>query len=384
MSDNTFKTPFGAFKLQRLPRNKAEKLRAWDATDEYLLNMLYENKLNLGQTLICNDAFGALSVALSPNLPTNWSDSSLAHKALRKNLAANELDKKSVICLDSLSSPTTEVNLVLIKIPKTLALLEDQLIRLRPKLTKNTKIMLAGMAKHMPSSIWKLLERIIGPTTTSLAVKKARIIEVHYDATLPPIANPYPVSWKLEKSDIELSNHANVFSREKLDVGTRFLLEHLPQTDGDGDIIDLGCGNGVLGLMAARQNPLLKVHFVDESYMAVASARKNFIQIVERDADISDRAQFHVAGGLKNFEDNSVDMVLCNPPFHQHQTVGDSTAKAMFRQAARVLLPGGELWVVGNQHMGYHQRLRREFDRVNLVASNRKFVILKATNLIDE
>ena len=50
----------------------------------------------------------------------------------------------------------------------------------------------------------------------------------------------------------------------------------------------------------------------------------------------------------------------------------------MFRHSARVLRDGGELWVVGNRHLDYHLKLRRWFSSVEVVASNKKFVVLRA------
>ena len=125
--------------------------------------------------------------------------------------------------------------------------------------------------------------------------------------------------------------------------------------------------------MCIRDSPEATVHFVDESFMAVASARDNF-----RAAFGADRAaEFRVGDGLGEFAAASADLVLCNPPFHQQHAVGDRLAQRMFHDAKRVLRPGGELWVVGNRHLGYHVALKRLFGQVELVASNAKFVILR-------
>jgi 16S rRNA (guanine1207-N2)-methyltransferase len=231
------------------------------------------------------------------------------------------------------------------------------------------------MVKKMPSSLWQMLERIIGPAETSLARKKARLINVGVDLQLPLPKNPYPKRWRCDEMPFEIINHANVFSRERLDIGTRFLLQHFPGTRGVTEIIDLGCGNGLLGLLAAQQNPEARLHFVDESYMAIASARENFQQF---DAALQN-AQFHLGDGLTAFDKNSADLVLCNPPFHQSHALGDTVALSMFKGSARVLRDGGALWVVGNRHLGYHAKLRRWFAAVDLVASNRKFVILRCS-----
>jgi 23S rRNA (guanine1835-N2)-methyltransferase len=372
-SETRLITPAGDFELHRYPARKRELLRAWDAADEYLLHELSAQNLPQQKTLILNDSFGALAVALNQLAPLSWSDSWMAHQAMRKNLERNALDPASVSILPSTDVPDESPALVLIKVPKSLALLEDQLIRLKPLLTEQSRVIVAGMVKTMPSSLWKMLEKIIGPTQTSLAKKKARLIEVSVDPRLAIPENFYPICWRLEGTEFEIINHANVFSRERLDLGTRFLLQHTPHTKGSREIIDLGCGNGVLGLMAAQKNPEARLHFVDESYMAIASARANFQQL---DATLK-RAKFHLGNGLANFDKHSADLVLCNPPFHHSHATGDTLALAMFGQSADVLREDGGLWVVGNRHLDYPIKLKRWFRSVDVVASNNKFVILK-------
>jgi 16S rRNA (guanine1207-N2)-methyltransferase len=50
----------------------------------------------------------------------------------------------------------------------------------------------------------------------------------------------------------------------------------------------------------------------------------------------------------------------------------------MFTGSRAALRPGGELWVVGNRHLGYHVKLKRVFGNCDVVASNPKFVVLRA------
>lgn len=373
--DTNLHVPQGRFHLRRLPRNHPPSLRAWDAADEYLLAHLAEQELPAAgsRVLIVNDSFGSLAVALAAHRPQALSDSWLAQQATRDNLAANGLAADAVTLHGSLNRPDGPIDLLLIKLPKTLALLEDELCRLRPLLAASCRIIAAAMIKGLPSSAWQTLERILGPTTPSLAWKKARLIQVALDHALPTPGSPYPTHYTLEGTEWRITNHANVFSRDSLDIGTRLFLRHLPVRPAAREIIDLGCGNGVIGLCAARDNPEAKLHFIDESVMAIASARDNFQRIHPgRDA------RFHLGNGLDGAARESADLILCNPPFHQQQTIGDQIALAMFRQACRVLRTGGELWVVGNRHLGYHQSLGRLFGRVETVASDRKFVVLCA------
>jgi len=117
-----------------------------------------------------------LAVALNSFQPLAVSDSYLSQQATRLNLAGNDLPEHSVKLINSLETLEGEFDLVLIKAPKTLALLEDELIRLHPYLTPSTQVILAGMIKILPSAVWKTLERLVGPTTTALARKKTRLI----------------------------------------------------------------------------------------------------------------------------------------------------------------------------------------------------------------
>jgi len=367
--------------LWRFPYSSQDQLRAWDAADELVLDHLLALSAPNASPLIVNDGFGALCAALQAYQPISWSDSWLAHQGLQANLQNNHLPVEHVTCLPSTTSPTGKFPWVVMKVPKNLALFEDQLLRIRPCLAPDSRIWVAGMTKTMPRSVWQKLERIIGPTHTSQARKKARYVEVTFDSTLEPGDNPYPTAWHFDPLGLDMINHANVFSRERLDIGTRLLLQHMPKacdtaTNCVKDIIDLGCGNGIVGILAAQQHPGARLRFIDESYMAIASARANF----EQRSLPKRTAHFIVANGLYDCGAQQADLILCNPPFHAGHAVGDASAMAMFGEAARVLKVEGELWVVGNRHLDYHIKLKRWFKRVELVASNSKFVVLKATS----
>lgn len=373
---DTLTSPQGSFQLARYPFSKRDLLRAWDAGDEYLLHYLDENALLAGvrRLLIINDSFGALSVALSHHALMMISDSWLAQQAVCANLKRNQLDTDAVTLLDSLAWPEAPVDLAIIKIPKSHALLEDQLFHLRPLLNEKTVLVGAGMVKGIHRNTLQLFEKIIGPVRTSLARKKARLVFPAFDPHLDPGVSPYPSSYKLENTDFRIVNHANVFSRERLDIGTRLLLANLPKSHGECDVIDLGCGNGVVGLMIRDGNEQARVHFVDESFMAIASAKENFSSAFPGDAS----AQFTAGDCLASFAAGSADLVLINPPFHQQHAITGSIANRMFRDALRVLRPGGECRVIGNRHLGYHRQLGRLFRHCEVVAGNPKFVVLSA------
>lgn len=360
--------------LERYPPMPEEApLQAWDAADEYLLQDLPQAD---GPTLIFNDAFGALTCALAARNPWSISDSFIAQQAARHNLHLNQISPDSVTFQDSLAPLPAAPGLVLIKIPKQLALLEQQLRALRTVVTPQTRIIAGAKARDIHNSTLALFEKILGPTTTSLAWKKARLI--YGSVTLPALpAAPETLNWKLDGTSWTIHNHANVFSRTRLDIGARFFMAHLPE-NVEGEMADLGCGNGVIGLTLLAQNPQAQVTFVDESYMALASSRLN----VEHNLpDALPRCEFVVNNALAGIEPDRFHAVLCNPPFHQQHAITDHIAWQMFNDARRCLKYGGELRVVGNRHLDYYRKLKKVFGNCTSIATNNKFVVLKAVKL---
>ncbi|MDU7256745.1 MAG: 23S rRNA (guanine(1835)-N(2))-methyltransferase RlmG [Escherichia coli] len=313
---------FRSLTLQRFPAtDDVNPLQAWEAADEYLLQQLDDTEIR-GPVLILNDAFGALSCALAEHKPYSIGDSYISELATRENLRLNGIDESSV--------------------------------------------------KFLDSTALELFEKVLGPTTTTLAWKKARLINCTFNE--PPLADaPQTVSWKLEGTDWTIHNHANVFSRTGLDIGARFFMQHLPE-NLEGEIVDLGCGNGVIGLTLLDKNPQAKVVFVDESPMAVASSRLN---VETNMPEALDRCEFMINNALSGVEPFRFNAVLCNPPFHQQHALTDNVAWEMFHHARRCLKINGELYIVANRHLDYFHKLKKIFGNCTTIATNNKFVVLK-------
>ncbi|MEU9296466.1 methyltransferase [Streptomyces sp. NPDC048266] len=382
---NRLTTSWGAFTLTRFPEDPRDQLRAWDAADEYLLGNLAESGTDLSGTVaVLGDRWGALVTALQAagtGELVQITDSYLGGRATRANLARAGAAPDAVRLLTTQDPPPERIDVLLVRVPKSLALLEDQLHRLAPAVHEDTVIIGTGMVKEIHTSTLRLFERILGPTRTSLAVKKARLIHTTADPATSPRPNPWPHRYDLPADTpapglpgLTVTNHAGVFCADRLDVGTRFFLANLPGGLGRARVADLGCGNGVVGLAIALSEPDAELVFTDESYQAVASAEENFRAHV----GTGRKAEFLVGDGLTDLPAGSVDLVLNNPPFHSHQATTDRTARRMFAEARRALRPGGELWVIGNRHLGYHVTLRRIFGNSELIASDAKFVVLRA------
>ncbi len=385
-------------KLSRFPLAQVNRsLQAWDASDEYLLKHIKEEQLILdnARVLIFNDAFGALTTnfctPLEVTLPNKSlsnttdvyciNDSYVSSQGITHNISKNQLDDNNITQLNCLDTLPTDIDVVLFKIPKSKSLLIAQLIQIKKNVeysNKNTVFIAADRAKDIHRSTLTLFEKYLGTTTTSLAVKKARLVFCQFDQKQTH-TSPFPTVWPLTNKslnrDFVICNHANVYAREKLDIGARYFIENLPEVNPNSQVIDLGCGNGVIGLTILANQPTACIQFIDESHMAITSAQVN---IETNFPALATQCQFTLNDCLTNIESNSVDLILCNPPFHQQSATTDHIAWQMFKDSHRVLKKGGELRIIGNRQLAYHIKLKRIFGNEKLIASNEKFVTQSA------
>ncbi|MBZ9611123.1 methyltransferase [Rheinheimera maricola] len=381
--NTTFTYAQGSLQLQRWPLNQPNSsLQAWDAADELLIQHTFEAAEQFKtqyqrepHLLIINDSYGALSCALAQFQQTQINDSVLAelgtlHNRSQNNLALNNLQQKS-----SLEEYPDKPDIVLLKLPNNHSYLQYILQQLASTISPDSAVLASAKAKDINRNVLAMFSSTLGPTSASLTVKKCRLVRCQVQ--LPSLAVSqvqFPLRWPLENSAYTLVNHANVFSREKLDQGARFFLQHLPDIEDGQTIIDLGCGNGVLGLPLLSQAKAIQMLFCDESYMAVDSARQT---IAENLPQHLLQCRFIADDCLSQQADKSADVVLCNPPFHQQHAVTSHIASQMFADAKRVLRQGGRLRIVANRHLGYQDLLKRLFGNCRHLSADAKFVILE-------
>jgi 23S rRNA (guanine1835-N2)-methyltransferase len=377
-----FHSPFGEFTLERRPPTPNQPFQAWDATDEYLLDEFARfaapDTTRAIRALVVNDAFGALALALHEWKPASWGDSRTAQLALADNFARNAVANETT-WIPATRGPATAGSLpyraVLWRIPKSLALFRQQAALLQRSLAGDALVLAGGMIKHLPEQTVEILEGL-GRVDILHARKKSRLFRVTPQSSLPDIALASEKSLRIPELDLELEGDANVFARDKFDIGARCFIEQFGKLPRAGSIADLGCGNGILGIVAQRLQPAARVAFFDESFQAVSSAERNYRCNIA--ASTGSEPQFECDDGLNHYEGAPFDLVLCNPPFHQNHATGDQIAWQMFTQSRQHLVAGGELWVVGNRHLDYHAKMKRVFGNCRQIAGNSKFVVLAA------
>jgi 16S rRNA (guanine1207-N2)-methyltransferase len=164
----------------------------------------------------------------------------------------------------------------------------------------------------------------------------------HYFSSAPKCVNRFGlVRTHLRAKPFEFLTSSSVFSKRKVDPGTRLLIETmvLPQK---GNILDIGCGYGVVGIAAAAFNPQLDVVMTDVNMRAVRLARQN----VELNKIVN--AEVRYGCFYEPVMDLRFNCVLSNPPV----SAGMETVKAIVKQAPVVMAPKTSFQMVIRSKIG--------------------------------
>jgi len=364
--------------LTRAPDVQAPNLVAVDATDRLLLDTAADlvAACGPGEVVVVDDQYGALTVGLTGlhgatgvrvHTDRLTGELALAANAARVGLA----DAYSVHGLDA--DLLGGARLVLLQLPRSLAALDEVAAAVARWAAPDVTLLAGGRDKHMTRAMNDVLARHLGEVSAGRGRQKSRVLTAHGARRNPSGGTArYPERQHHEEFDLTLCAHGAAFAGTKVDLGTRFLLGHLPRMAPDAvDVVDLGCGTGVVAAVVERARPGARVLATDESAAAVASARAT--------AEANGLAFTVVRDlGLSQQPDAGADLVLLNPPFHSGATIHPGVARPLFTEAARVLRPGGELWTVYNSHLEHKSTLAGLVGRTEQVGRSTTFTVTRS------
>ncbi len=158
-----------------------------------------------------------------------------------------------------------------------------------------------------------------------------------------------------------------VFSWNRLDAGTRLLIDTLPALDGRG--ADLGCGTGLLSQAVLARPDVSGLVLLDLDRRAMEAARRN----LDDGRTTFQWADARSAAGLAG-----LDFVVTNPPFHDAGQEDRRLGHAFITAAHGALRKGGVLWLVANRHLPYEAALSSLFAAVTLRAQRDGFKVYEA------
>lgn len=168
-----------------------------------------------------------------------------------------------------------------------------------------------------------------------------------------------------------LWSEPGLFSWDRLDPGTRLLLEHVPDASVDS-CMDLCCGYGALAAgMLARGISVGHLTLVDADIRALRMAERNV-----RGFDVAIRACWLDA--VREELPGRMELIVCNPPFHEDQHRDSGLGQSILARACNSLRNGGQLWAVANRQLPYEQALHDAAGAVRVVVQQKGFKVLMA------
>ena len=191
----------------------------------------------------------------------------------------------------------------------------------------------------------------------------------YYTADPTSESKPVPCAFPYRGHGMNFMTDAGVFSKGELDQGTRLLLDALPALSGD--VLDLGCGWGAIGVSIARANPECRVVMADVNRRALQLSRDN----LERNKTT---AEVMESDGMAAVLDRSFDAVITNPPIR----AGKQVIYKMFADSAAHLKQGGALYLVIRKQQGAEscvKYLKTLFGEVEKLDKSGGFWVLKAS-----
>ena len=311
--------------------------------------------------MIYGDSFGYLATQIKAKSICIAVDGAAQKGAIIKNLEDNKV--KSPVTFITLTEETPEkCAIAFIKIPKSLEQFELFLHHFMHNASQDSEIVCGFMTRHFSKQLVSICEDYFEEVSQSLAWKKARLLICKKGKKLEKKTLINTISFNNEP----ISQHYGVFSSNSIDAATQLLMAQIKTVEDETKVMDLGCGNGIIGLHLMKLNDTIDLHLVDDSFMAVESAKLNI-----------QNATFHHAYNLDSFSDNSFDLIVTNPPFHVGHEIDISVPIRLFKEAHDKLKVGGLFYVVANNHLNYKTHLSKLFKEIEVAEDNEKFTTYK-------
>lgn len=164
----------------------------------------------------------------------------------------------------------------------------------------------------------------------------------HYYTSDPSVkSEEREIEYEVAGNHFKFTTDNGVFSKNHVDIATSFLLKTIYE-EVQGDVLDVGCGYGVIGISVAKKSNVRSVTMLDVNRRALELAQRNS----ERNK-INDKIKIVESDGFEKI-DEKYDTIITNPPIR----AGKSVIYKMYEDAKEHLKDGGVLYLVINKKHG--------------------------------
>jgi 16S rRNA (guanine1207-N2)-methyltransferase len=363
--------------LRRAPDVEAPDLVAVDATDRLLLDEAADLLVTCrpGEVAVVDDNYGALTLGAAAlhraadirvHQDLLVGELALARNAERTGLTG--VYRQLPLAVELVDG----ARVVLVQAPKGLEALREIAEVVAASAAPDVTLLVGGRVKHMTHAMNDVLGASFSDVSATLARQKSRVLVARGPR---PGSSSFPRQQEHPDLGLTVCAHGAAFAGTKIDIGTRALLGSLDRMAPSArTALDLGCGTGVLAAVLARSRPELELLAVDQSAAAVASATATAAV-----NGLADRIRVLRDDAAASVPDRSVDLAVCNPPFHLGAAVVTTAADRLFAAAGRVLRPGGELWTVYNSALRHKPTLTKLVGPTHVVDRTPKFTVTVST-----
>lgn len=327
---------------------------------------------------------GAGAVRLANQLPNgqlwlhdiNYIATQMASETIRLNRISNA---RVLADIDLPAELENSCDIVVVELPKGRKLTQRWLAQAFRGLRTGGVLYLCGANRQGINSLVKDAENLFGESGVLGYKKGNRLVrfqkkQPEWPASgwwqIPGIA---PGTWhtvviQTPSGNIELFSLPGIFSFDQLDDGTQLLLDSLPEVH-DMNVLDLGCGYGIIGISAAHSGAAA-VDLLDVNLLAVAASNLN----IER-LGLTNACAF-ASDVLSAVPDKKYGLILSNPPFHTGRDVDYQVANAFIKQSYQALETGGRLYIVANRFIRYEKIMEMHFQQVKETIQSPRFHVL--------
>ncbi|GAE35319.1 class I SAM-dependent methyltransferase [Halalkalibacter akibai] len=181
-------------------------------------------------------------------------------------------------------------------------------------------------------------------------------------------------SFVLRGNKLSFYSDRGVFSKKEVDFGSKLLTDVFSFPEVRGDILDVGCGYGPIGLSIAKTDLDRTVHMIDVNERALSLSQKN------ADRNQITNVQIYKSDRLENVDTKGFAAIVTNPPIR----AGKQIVHSIFEQAQQHLTSGGELWVVIQKKQGAPsavEKLETLFQEVEVLEKKKGYYIIRAKKI---
>jgi 16S rRNA (guanine1207-N2)-methyltransferase len=175
----------------------------------------------------------------------------------------------------------------------------------------------------------------------------------------------YTITETIKEIKLTFQTEEGVFSPKGVDKGTLAMLSIVDFKEGD-KVLDLGCGFGVVGILAAKIVGIDNVVMIDKDKLAVRLSKENAL--------LNDLTGIKVyeSDGFKDLKEKDFTYILSNPPYHTDFSV----AKEFIEKGFNRLTIGGKMVMVTKRDLWYRNKLTSIFGGVRVWTIEDYFVFM--------